>query len=126
MKQRERDVERAPRVRAELAATLAGLTDPAAVDAFLDDLCSPAEIEALADRWSVVPLLDGGMSYRQVQEATGVSVTTVGRIARYLEGGAGGYRTAPGGAMCGGDLCTQLICCDCCCECMGGDLIPCC
>ena len=38
----------------------------------------------------------------------------------------GGYRTAPGGAMCGGDLCTQLICCDCCCECMGGDLIPCC
>ncbi len=38
----------------------------------------------------------------------------------------GGYRTAPGGAMCGGDFCTQLICCDCCCECMGGDLIPCC
>ena len=38
----------------------------------------------------------------------------------------GGYRTAPGGALCGGDLCTQLICCDCCCECMGGDLIPCC
>ena len=38
----------------------------------------------------------------------------------------GGYRTAPMGSMCGGDLCTQLICCDCCCECMGGDLIPCC
>ena len=29
-----------------------------------------------------------------MHEATGVSVTTVGRIARYLEGGAGGYRTA--------------------------------
>lgn len=24
------------------------------------------------------------------------------------------------------DLCSSLICADCCCECMGGDLIPCC
>ncbi|HAQ40180.1 MAG TPA: molecular chaperone DnaJ, partial [Clostridiales bacterium] len=25
-----------------------------------------------------------------------------------------------------GDCCMQLICADCCCECMGGDLISCC
>ena len=39
----------------------------------------------------------------------------------------GGYRTArrSGGAS-GCDICTGLICADCCCECMGGDLIPCC
>ncbi|HBN81189.1 MAG TPA: molecular chaperone DnaJ, partial [Ruminococcaceae bacterium] len=24
------------------------------------------------------------------------------------------------------DACSSLICADCCCECMGGDLIPCC
>lgn len=30
-----------------------------------------------------------------------------------------------GGAS-GADCCTQLICADCCCECMGGDLIACC
>lgn len=94
MKQRLSGRERAVLARAQLTEVLAGLTDPAAVDAFLDDLCTPAEIEALADRWSVVPLLAGGMSYRQVHEVTGVSVTTVGRIARCLEGGAGGYRTA--------------------------------
>lgn len=94
MKQRDGDVGRAPRVRSELAATLAGLTDPAAVDAFLDDLCTPAEIEALADRWSVVPLLAGGMPYRRIHEVTGVSVTTVGRIAKCLDGGAGGYLAA--------------------------------
>lgn len=30
-------------------------------------------------------------------------------------------------AGCNGcDICTNLICADCCCECMGGDLIPCC
>lgn len=34
----------------------------------------------------------------------------------------GGMTHAPDGGMC--DLCTSLICADCCCECMGGDLIP--
>lgn len=80
--------------RAALVEVLSRLEGPAAVDAFLEDLCTPAEIEALADRWSVVPLLAEGMSYRQVHEVTGVSVTTVGRIARCLEAGAGGYRAA--------------------------------
>lgn len=94
MKQRDSCAEQARKARTDLVQVLARLTDPADVDAFLDDLCTPAEMEALADRWSVVPLLADGMSYRAVHEATGVSVTTVGRIARYLEGGAGGYRTA--------------------------------
>lgn len=94
MKHRDQAPGRSRRARAELARLLARLDDPAAVDAFLDDLCTPAEIEAMADRWSVVPLLDAGMPYRQIHEVTGVSVTTVGRIARCLEGGAGGYRAA--------------------------------
>lgn len=94
MKQRDDAPERGHRARADLARLLARLDDPASVDAFLDDLCTPAEIEAMADRWSVVPLLAEGMAYRQIHEVTGVSVTTVGRIARCLEGGAGGYRSA--------------------------------
>lgn len=37
------------------------------------------------------------------------------------------YRTAPSAAGCSGcDMCSSLICADCCCECMGGDLISCC
>jgi TrpR-related protein YerC/YecD len=95
MKQRaEIDADRARTAREALAGVLAAMDDPAQVDAFLDDLCSPAELEALADRWSVVPLLAGGTSYRQCHERTGVSVTTVGRIARCLEHGSGGYRAA--------------------------------
>lgn len=35
-----------------------------------------------------------------------------------------GYQTGGNGGGC--DMCTTLICADCCCECMGGDLIPCC
>ncbi len=42
----------------------------------------------------------------------------------------GGYRTerrAEKNSGCSGcDMCTGLICADCCCECCGGDLIPCC
>lgn len=41
---------------------------------------------------------------------------------------SGGYRTVRnekrGASFC--DVCTGLLCADCCCECMGGDLISCC
>ncbi len=38
----------------------------------------------------------------------------------------GGYRTAGPSGCSGCDVCTSLICADCCCECLGGDLISCC
>ena len=60
---------------------------------FLEDLCTPAELEALVDRWSVVPLLEDGLPYRRIHDMTGVSVTTIGRVARFLSAGNGGYRT---------------------------------
>ena len=42
-------------------------------------------------------------------------------------GFGGGYRTTnSGGSCCDTDLCTTLCIADCCCECMGGDLIACC
>ena len=41
-------------------------------------------------------------------------------------GGYGDYRNVQSGWMSGCDMCSGLICADCCCECMGGDLISCC
>ncbi len=55
---------------------------------------SPAEIQAMADRWSVVEFLQKGLPYREIHRLTGVSVTTIGRVARYLATGAGGYALA--------------------------------
>lgn len=63
------------------------------VRAFFRDLCTPAELQAMADRWAVVELLERGLPYREVQKLTGVSVTTIGRVARYLTSGNGGYAT---------------------------------
>jgi TrpR-related protein YerC/YecD len=61
---------------------------------FFRDLCTPAELQALVDRWQVVALLQQGLPYRRIHEQTGVSVTTIGRVARFLSDGFGGYRTA--------------------------------
>ena len=77
-----------------LAQALASLAKPEDVRAFLLDLCTPAELESMADRWKVVPLLLQGVPYREIHERTRVSVTTVGRVARTLERGAGGYHAA--------------------------------
>ena len=70
------------------------LQSRAQVRQFLLDLCTPAELEAMVDRWWTASLLDEGRSYREISEITGVSVTTIGRVARYLNMGEGGYRLA--------------------------------
>ena len=61
---------------------------------FFRDLCTPAELQALVDRWQVVELLEQGLTYRKINDLTGVSVTTIGRVARFLTDGFGGYRVA--------------------------------
>ncbi len=57
--------------------------------------------------------------YRQAYESMRNTATSYSR----------GYREPPSGrrsSCCDMDICTSLLCADCLCECMGGDLIPCC
>jgi TrpR-related protein YerC/YecD len=58
---------------------------------FLEDLCTPAELQAMKDRWKVIDLIHKNIPYRKIYEITGVSATTVGRVARCFLMGSGGY-----------------------------------
>jgi TrpR-related protein YerC/YecD len=70
---------------AELCAALMTPSTMAEMASLLADLCTPAEVRTLAERWHVARLLDStDMTYREIQEATGVSTTTVVRVARFL------------------------------------------
>ena len=55
------------------------------VKRFLTDLCTPKEIKALKERWKVCKLLEqGDLSYRDINKITKASLTTIGRVARFL------------------------------------------
>lgn len=59
--------------------------------AFLRDLCTVSEIEAMSERFAVAKLISNNMSYRDISEKTGVSTTTITRVAHWLRHGMGGY-----------------------------------
>ena len=77
-----------------LDAAITLLDTPEDLKAFLIDLCTPAELRALSERWHVAQILnEGEKSYRDIQAETGVSTTTIGRVARFLRDEPhGGYR----------------------------------
>lgn len=95
MKRRMRDPEEsADTAETSLCKALLAMRDVGEMRALLHDLCTPAELEALVDRWTVVPHVLKGMPYREIHEHTAVSITTIGRVARFLTQGSGGYRKA--------------------------------
>ncbi len=78
----------------KLFAAVAALRSPEECKAFFKDLCTPAELQAMADRWAVVEYVQKGLPYREIHRLTGVSVTTIGRVARFVAAGNGGYQLA--------------------------------
>ena len=87
----DKDIE----TQKKLAEALTSVKTPEEMERFLVDLCTPAELRALAERWHVAKMLDEGQqSYREINALTGVSTTTIGRVARFLKDEPHqGYRT---------------------------------
>lgn len=79
-----------------LAKTLTAIQSETDMRNFLTDLCTPTELCALAERWHIACLLDHRqLSYREIQTQTGVSTTTIARVARFLKDEPyQGYRNA--------------------------------
>jgi TrpR-related protein YerC/YecD len=76
----------------ELVEAMARLRDPEIVAAFLRDLCTSTELDAMGQRLQVARLVDDGMSYQEISRRTGASTATVTRVAQWLHHGEGGYR----------------------------------
>jgi len=79
---------------AELAAAIRTLRTPDEVTVFLRDLCTRAELEALAHRWQTARLVAEGVPYVEIAERVPTSTATVTRVAQWVRHGAGGYRIA--------------------------------
>jgi TrpR-related protein YerC/YecD len=101
--QRDKTLQRPPEptrdpaaLEQELCAALLTPRTAEEMARLLKDLCTPAEIRSLAERWHVARLLDGSdLSYRDIHDATGVSTTTIVRVARFLrQEPHQGYRSA--------------------------------
>ena len=86
--------ERIDKAHAEdLYAAILQLQKVEEVESFLFDLCTPAELEGIVDRWRVAQMLVRKMPYRQIAAETNVSTATIVRVARFLNNGNDGYRT---------------------------------
>ena len=80
----------------DLLEVLAGLTDPNDVFALLEDLFTVREIKDTSQRLDVARMLRDGSSYAVIEKATGASATTIARVSKALNYGAGGYQCAFG------------------------------
>lgn len=58
---------------------------------FFEDLCTTAEIKAMAQRLAVARYLRRGVTYSAIAAATGASTATISRVKRFLHYGADGY-----------------------------------
>ncbi|GAA4008982.1 YerC/YecD family TrpR-related protein [Sphingomonas humi] len=85
-----------PALIADLCRALMTPANAEEMQRLLTDLCTPQEVRTLAERWHVARLLDGSdLSYRDIHDATGVSTTTIVRVARFLrQEPHQGYRAA--------------------------------
>jgi TrpR-related protein YerC/YecD len=81
-----------PEELSHLYQAMAQLSDPVDIAHLLEDLCTIREIDEMAQRLQVARLLSEHLSYAAITEKTGVSATTIARVAKALNYGAGGYR----------------------------------
>lgn len=78
----------------DLLEVFAGLTRPDDVFALLEDLFTVREIKDTSQRLDVARMLRMGSSYAVIEKATGASATTIARVSKALNYGAGGYGLA--------------------------------
>jgi len=77
----------------QLYQAILSLESPEECHIFFQDLCTVAELKAMAQRLEVAQMLDSGMIYNDILDRTGASSATISRVNRALQYGANGYKT---------------------------------
>lgn len=80
-----------PELQALISAVLA-LRMPDEAQRFLRDLLTEEELAEFGRRWQAARMLRARLPYTAIVRATGLSSTTVARVAKWLNGPLGGYR----------------------------------
>ncbi|MEI6478151.1 MAG: YerC/YecD family TrpR-related protein [bacterium] len=78
----------------DLFRTILSLKNEAELKRFFRDLLTEKEILEFSNRWQAARMLNDKVPYTQIVKETGLSSTTVARIAKWLKGDGGGYRIA--------------------------------
>ncbi|MBE6660994.1 MAG: hypothetical protein E7605_06280 [Ruminococcaceae bacterium] len=58
---------------------------------FFSDLCTPFELQEMAQRMQAAKMLKDGLIYNEIAERTGLSTATISRVNRSLRYSTGGY-----------------------------------
>jgi TrpR family trp operon transcriptional repressor len=69
----------------EISKVLAKTNDPKLVEGFLKSILTPKEADEISSRWSLVCLLDDGMSQRKIAKKLHVSLCKITRGSRELK-----------------------------------------
>lgn len=84
---------RTPEVDA-LLEVFAHVTNPDDIFKLFEDLFTVREIKDTSQRLDVARMLKAGKSYTAIEQKTGASATTIARVSKALNYGAGGYAVA--------------------------------
>lgn len=77
------DVDRTP--LNELTKALAQADNPELIKGFLESLLTESEVNDISSRWTLVRLIDRGMSQRNISKELGLSLCKITRGSRELK-----------------------------------------
>lgn len=75
----------------DLCELFAAVDNPKEADMLLQDILTPQEIEAIAERWQLVRQLASGKPQRDVAKNLKISISKITRGSRVLKYGTGGF-----------------------------------
>ena len=75
-----------------LVESILALKNEDEAESFLRDLMTESEIEEFAKRLKAAEMLSLSIPYSSIEKETGLSSTTIARVSKWLNSGAGGYK----------------------------------